>query len=145
MKINLDCVRDVMLCAEANTGLHQRCYFLDYSLNSAQEFIGDLADTPDYQTELEKQYHNDELLYHLKYCVESGLLVVDDPVGLYQTWVCDLTPKGHEFLANIRQQNIWSKVKTLASKVGSNGIDAVIEIAKAVAVETAKGFLLSGK
>lgn len=43
MKINLDCVRDVMLCVEANTGLHQRCYFIDYALNSAQEFVGDLS------------------------------------------------------------------------------------------------------
>ena len=145
MKINLDCVRDVMLCAEANTGLHQRCYFLDYALNIAQEFVGDLAATPDYQAELETKYHNEELLYHLKYCIESGLLVVDGPVGLYQTWVCDLTPKGHDFLSNIRSKSIWNKVKTLASKVGSNGVDAVIEIAKAVVVETAKGFLLQGK
>ena len=103
------------------------------------------AETPEYQTVLEKQYDNEELLYHLKYCIESGLLVADAPSGLYQMWVYDLTPKGHEFLANIRNKNIWSKVKGLVSKAGSNGVDVVIEIAKAVAVETAKGFLLKGK
>lgn len=145
MRIDLDCVRDVMLCSEQNTGLHQRCYFLDYSMNAAQEFIGELVDTPAYQAALEKQYDNEELLYHVKYCIESGLLVSDGPTGLYQTWVCDLSPKGHDFLANIRSKTIWSKVKDLASKVGSNGVDAVIEIAKAVAVEAAKNILLSGK
>lgn len=145
MKIELDCVRDVMLCVEENTGLRQRCYFIDYSLNDAQSYIGDLAETPEYQTVLEKQYDNEELLYHLKYCIESGLLVADAPSGLYQMWVYDLTPKGHEFLANIRNKNIWSKVKGLVSKAGSNGVDVVIEIAKAVSVETAKGFLLKGK
>ena len=98
MKINLDCVRDVMLCVEANTVLHQRCYFIDYALNSAQEFVGDLSPTPDYQAELETKYHNEELLYHLKYCIESG----------------------------------------------SNCVDVVIEVAKAVAVEAAKNTLLSG-
>lgn len=113
MKINLDCVRDVMLCVEANTGLHQRCYFIDYALNSAQEFVGDLSPTPDYQAELEKKYHNEELLYHLKYCIESGLLSVDGPVGLYQTWVCDLTPKGHDFLANIRSKTAGIKSSLL--------------------------------
>lgn len=144
MKINLDCVRDVMLCVEANTGLHQRCYFIDYALNSAQEFVGVLSPTPDYQAELETKYHNEELLYHLKYCIESGLLSVDGPVGLYQTWVCDLTPKGHDFLANIRSKNGWNKVKSLVSKAGSNCVDVVIEVAKAVAVEAAKNTLLSG-
>lgn len=144
MKIDLDCVRDVMLCAEENTGLHKWCYFVDYSLNAAQEFVGDLAETPEYQTALEKQYDNEKLMYHLRYCVESDLLVFDKSNGLYQMRIRDLTPKGHEFLANIRSKSIWDKVKGLASKVGSNGVDAVIEIAKAVAVETAKGILLKG-
>lgn len=144
MKIDLDCVRDVMLCAEDNTGLHQHCYFIDYSLNASRIFVGDLVETPEYQAALEKRYDNEKLLYHLRYCIESDLLVFDKSKGLYQMWICDLTPKGHAFLANIRSKSIWNKVKGLVSKVGSNGVDVVIEIAKAVAVETAKGILLKG-
>lgn len=145
MRIDLDCARDVMLCVEENTGLHRSCYFLDYALNAAAEFVGDIEETPSYQAELEKKYANETLLYHLNYCIEAGLLTSSTPTGTYLTVISDLTPKGHEFLANIRNQNVWAKVRGLARKAGSTGIDFVIEIAKAVSVEAAKSILLTGQ
>jgi len=144
MQINLDCVRDVMLCAENNTGLHQHCYFLDYHFIEQAEYLGNIEETPAYQAELEKRYDNEEIIYHLKYCIESGLLVSGTPIDLYQIWIIDLTPKGHDFLANIRRQSVWANVKKLLTNSGSTGVDVVIEIAKAVAVDAAKKALLSG-
>ena len=144
MKIDLDCVRDLMLCAEANTGLHQRCCFLDYAQEESAKFVGELSDTPSYQVQLENQYENETLLYHLKYCVESGLLAASTPTGIYQVWISDLTPKGHDFLANTRNNNSWGKVKYLASKSGSTAVDFVIDVGKTLASETLKSLLLKG-
>ena len=31
MRINMDCIRDILLCVEENTGLHQACFFISYA------------------------------------------------------------------------------------------------------------------
>lgn len=49
-----------------------------------------------------------------------------------------LTYKGHEFLANIRNQNIWTGVKGVASKIGSKSLDALVQIASNVVTELIK-------
>ena len=40
MRINMDCIRDILLCVEENTGLQQRCFFISYDLAKVQELIG---------------------------------------------------------------------------------------------------------
>ena len=50
----------------------------------------------------------------------------------------DLTPKGHDFLANIRENKIWSGVKTVAETVGSKSLDALIQISSNVITELIK-------
>lgn len=130
MQLNLDCIRDILLCVEENTGLRKSCYFIDDGLEKTQEIIGaPLLPYPDYQDELQRKYSNNELIYHLRYCVNSDLLLAYGKLGLYETVIADLEPKGHEFLANIRDDKIWNKVKITAGKVGSKSIEALIQIA----------------
>ena len=54
--------------------------------------------------------------YHIKKCEESGYISVakytDDAV-----WVKDMTARGHEFLANIRNEDNWSKTQAVAKKL----------------------------
>nr|WP_242851552.1 DUF2513 domain-containing protein [Clostridium sp. DMHC 10] len=51
----------------------------------------------------------------------------------------DLSPYGHEFLANIRSDTNWSKTKEIASKVGSFSLDALSKIAVSVVTSLIKG------
>ena len=39
MRINMDCIRDILLCIEENTGLQQRCLFVSYAYSEVQEMI----------------------------------------------------------------------------------------------------------
>lgn len=55
--------------------------------------------------------------------------------------VSDLSPHGHEFLANIREDTIWNDVKSISSKVGSKSLSAVSQIASLVIAEIIKSQL----
>lgn len=41
----------------------------------------------------------------------------------------DLTPKGHTFIANIKDDNIWSTVKSHARSMGVSSLSALTKIA----------------
>ena len=133
MKLNLDCVRQILLCVEENTGLRKICFFIDSGLEEGEIIIGNApVPPPDYQVDLLNQFSNDELIYHINYCVESDLLSTGSSLNLYQILITDLTPKGHDFLENIRDNKVWSGVKSVAAKVGSKSLDAVIQISSNV-------------
>lgn len=75
MKLNMDCVRAVMLCAEEYTDYNHYCYFISYQKNNVNDFLLDDPETPPaYQLELEKTYDNDDLFYAVEYCVKSGFV-----------------------------------------------------------------------
>lgn len=139
MKLNLDCVRKILLYVEDNTGLRKHCFFIDSGLEKSELIIGnDPIPPPDYQEQLLKEFDNDTLIYHVNYCIEAGLLSTDQPIGTYCTTITDLTPKGHSFLENIRDSKIWSGVKSVASKVGVRSLESVIQIASSVLTQLIK-------
>ncbi len=116
MKLDPNCVRDILIAVEENTG---------YSV----EFV--------YPTQLDKapalaKYEKDVVRYHIQQCEMNGLIIIleRDYSGTFH--ILDLTPKGHEFLANIRSDNIWADVKTISSKVGSASLSTLIQIATSV-------------
>lgn len=139
MRLNLDCVRQLLLCVEDNTGLREYCYFIDSGLEECQINIGESPiPPPDYQDKLLKKFDNDELVYHINYCVDAGLLSTITPLGSYRIGIADLTPKGHDFLENIRDNSVWSGVKDIATKVGSKSLESVIQIAYDVITQRIK-------
>lgn len=139
MRLNLDCVRSILLCVEANTSLRKYCRFIDSSLEESEIIIGNEPIPPaDYQVELLKKYANDELIYHINYCIDADLLSSDQPQGLYEIAIIDLTPKGHDFLENIRDNKVWASAKNVAGKVGAKSLEAIIQISSNVVSELIK-------
>lgn len=133
MKLNLDCVRQILFCVEENTGLRKFCFFIDSGLENLYTSFGrEPIPAPAYQTELLKYFNNDELIYHIYYCAETDLLSISTKPNEYKIIVTDITPVGHDFLENIRDNNVWSDVKNVATKVGSKSLDAVTQIASSV-------------
>lgn len=67
--------------------------------------------------------------YHIKKCEESGYISVakytNDAI-----WIKDMTAKGHDFLADIRDEDRWMKVKKGATKRGSMSLSLIEAIAK---------------
>lgn len=115
MKLNPDCIRDILLYVENNTDLEH-----PLSLDPHQ--------IPD---EL-SPYSGAEIMYHIKQAELSGLLLVP-------SWYLDggcliryLLPEGHQFLSDIREDSNWNKTKDIAKSVGSNSLDAIKQIATGV-------------
>ena len=134
MKLNLDCVRDILLCVEEHTGPRSRCVFVDTFQTESMRRMGlHTIEPADYQINLMEKYDIDEIMYHIKYCFEADLIVVVDGSSQYQQQIADLTPKGHDFLANIRNTSNWEKTKDVGKKVGAFGLNMAAKIAEGVA------------
>ncbi|MCC8078765.1 MAG: DUF2513 domain-containing protein [Oscillospiraceae bacterium] len=111
MRLNWDCVRDILLCAEEHVDLRTSCEFVDCVLADAAKLPGHDNKIPEYERPLLEAYGNDCLIYHVRYCLEAGLLAegVNSSPVIYI--VSDLTPKGHDFAANIHSDKVWKRFK----------------------------------
>lgn len=123
MRLNPDCIRDVLLTVENNTDYSKSWYFNKENL-------------------LEKplcNYSSDEVIYHISQCYKAGLI---DGCKFYDGGIAgtvgDLSPSGHQFLADIRSDSVWNNVKEVSKKVGSNSLQAISQIATGVITEIIK-------
>lgn len=113
MKLNPDCIRDVLIVIEVNTSLTEKIFFSTlntYNLN----------------------YSYDEISYHIKQCELNQFI---DNVHWLPNTFCEinyLTPKGHEFLANIRSNTVWNKTISIANKLGSISLDVLVKVSTGV-------------
>lgn len=125
MKLNPDCIRDLLMECEEQCTPYQSAAF-----TPQEPFVRD-----------GREYSWEETLYHLEQCRMSGFFsgASRDIVDTYR--VTDITPKAHEFLANIRNDNIWKATKGMASKVGSFSLDILKSCAATVVSEIIKGHL----
>lgn len=130
MRLDLDCIRDVLLCIEENTGLRKTCFFIDDGLTDAAQFVGSIIDTPPYQKPLLDKYGNDTLIYHVHYCLDSALAIRGPEMNSYQIRVADLSPTGHEFLAKIRDPERWPRLKNGISAVRDYSLSAISAVAE---------------
>lgn len=112
MKLNPDCIRAILLTVEETVSFGT---FMRYDSNTKYPLLC--------------AYSQDEIFYHINQCNLSGLLT---KVVWYMDPGCliyDLSPAGHEFLANIRSDTNWRKTKEIAKNVGSHSIQALMQIA----------------
>lgn len=126
MRLNPDCVRDILLTVENNDfGVHM-------SLDKLCEKL--------------PNYSREEIHYCCLKLDEGGFLEVISLPMMRQTMpdiktIKDLTFEGHEFLADIRSDNAWNKTKSIAKQVGSFSVHALRDIAAHVIKEIIKEYL----
>lgn len=133
MRLNLDCLRDILLCIEENTDYRRFVTFVDVdSVKRVGAHLGEHPEPFPYQEGLLHSYGNNEIMYHLKYCFHAGLIEADrEPSGM-QFFVRDLTPAGHDFLSDIRSKTVFEKTKAVAKELQAQSIPAVQRIAASV-------------
>lgn len=117
MKLNPNCIRDILLEVECNCDFNtSMCY-----------------DRDEIQSDRLKSYTHEEIIYHISQASKSNLISgVHFYDGGKSALISDLSPTGHEFLSNIRNDTIWKKVL-------SKGADASLPIL----FELAKNFALT--
>lgn len=113
MKLNPDCVRDILFVVE------------EYSTYS-----NDVSEDKLYE-KLVPKYSQEEILYHVRQCEHSGLfLKVQHYFGGFS--IQDLSPYGHQFINDIRQDTNWNRTKDIAKNVGSFSLDVLKDISSQV-------------
>jgi len=116
MKLNPDCIRGILLTVE------EYCNF-----DTPWEYERD-----SFESEYLAELSHEEILYHIRQAEQSGLIqgVVYYDCG-DSVIICDLTPEGHEFLANIHNESVWKK--TLSKAFGAS-LPVLLEVAKDTAL-----------
>lgn len=125
MKLNHDCVRDILLFTE------------ELSINENPS--GDKI----FKSDRLKKYSKDEVTYAISRLKkeEADFLHVSilySGLEVYWISISSLTFKGHSYLDTIRDPKIWKETKSITSKVAS----VSLEIMSSVAADTIKKTLL---
>lgn len=120
MKLNSDCIRDILLTLE------EQC-------NGRRSVTISRKSSPRLE-----HYDDATIYYHMRQSNMAGLLcnAKEDILGNYS--VQDISPAGHEFIANIRKDTVWNSVKSTAGKIGVSSLKAIMQIASSVAAELVK-------
>lgn len=118
LKLNPDCIRDLLLTVEDHTDM---THWIEIDFNREKGEDPDLG-------RLDK-YSSDEQMYHVKQCELSGFFFKVDWFLGGSCAISYLSPKGHEFLENIRADTNWNKVKQTAKNVGSESLSVLAQIA----------------
>ncbi len=127
MKLDMDCVRDILLAVE------------DASFDERM--------TLEWLSEKLPDWSEEELHYACLKLEEGGLLTLmtTDSHMFYLPGIkviISMTYQGHEFLANIKESTNWKKTKEIGGKIGAFGINMAGKIAEGVATAFLKQQLL---
>lgn len=117
MKLNHECVRDVMLYLEENLQDMKIIYSKDINLEN---------------------HEYSDIIYSLKKLADAGYIFITSITMENTTVVSAITWNGHQFLDTIRDVNIWEQTKSKVSKALSS---ASIEMLSAVALNLIKSKL----
>lgn len=132
MRIDNDCIRDILFLVESESTYDSPIRFKNSPLIFSSKQLS--------------KYETDKIMYHVRNLLMSGLLFVPEDKKIHSAaeeyWV-DLTPSGHEFISNIREDNNWKKIKSISSTVGFAGLKTIAAISEGVAtaaINTQLGF-----
>lgn len=126
MKLNVDCVRDVLLQMEK------------------AEYGEPIYPKRIYETL--PRYSEDDINYSIVKMNEAGFIKasINSHIGYDYTIVRldDITYQGHQFLANVRENKVWTATKSVMGKIGATSLQAATQIATSVVTELVKQTIL---
>lgn len=114
MKLNPDCIRDILLAVE-----------------ELSDYDRSVSDSELSKSKFLISYSENEILYHVRQLTWSKMLQQADFYGECFD-ILDLSPQGHEFLNNIRSDDNWNKTKDFSGKIGSFAISTLQSVASSI-------------
>lgn len=117
MRLNHDCIRDIML-------------YIETQINTTHDTVGLNQLVDNFQN-----YTEDVLIYHINQLVNAGFIQKPMYGGGKPLLIPTFTWKGHEYLDNIRDKSAWEKLHE--SGLSSFSLD----IAKDLAGDVTKSLL----
>lgn len=113
MRLDILCIRDILLCVEEHTDYRCVAKFIDLEICSN---ISRVTKVPEYNHVLYDKYGMDKVLYHVNYCVDAELvLAVETERSSYIFTIVDLTPLGYDMVNDMRDSTIAERMSNLKS------------------------------
>lgn len=125
MKLNQDLIRNILLTIEEET-TYSNPLIVNWNNEENKGY------------NLLSSYSSDEIFYHLQQSSKSDLIEAnfnEDFITIF-----GLTPKGHSYIENIRNDDNWNKIKSIGKKLGTKSLDALIQISSNVVTELIKSY-----
>lgn len=108
MKLNCDCVRSVLLTVEKSKTIDEELNLNPLTVETIFEQL--------------TKYEDNEILYTIEKLKEAGYInaTVSFAAGHFiDGTVSSITYSGHEYLDNIREPEVWRKVKAMLKNAGA--------------------------
>ena len=134
MKLNADCIRDVLLELEKS---------LTYSTDEAGRLEKNSVSLHELDCILIR-YKKEDIFYTLSNLEQAGYIrmtVNGAGNSVYLCLVNCITFQGHEFLEKIRSDHAWGKVKAGTEAIRNYSLDAISAIANGVASAAITAYL----
>lgn len=120
MKLNNDCIRDILLYVEKNTTY-------EYPFASVEDLISRLT-----------QYDKDTINYHIRKAHQGGLIDAINYRDGVPLDISFLSWKGHEYIDTIRDGKVWEKLKDSTKNIASVSLPLLVKLAE----DVIKSFLI---
>lgn len=114
MKLDTNCVRDILFLCENSLGLDEN---LSWKYLQLSDFCSHLT-----------KYSKEIIAYTLILLDEAGYIesaVSDSDDCIDDIYVSRLTYAGHEFIETIRPDSVWKKVSSVVATIGSASLPIV--------------------
>lgn len=119
MKLNYDCVRSVLLTVEKSKTIDEELNINPVTVETIFEQL--------------PKYEDNEILYTIEKLKEAGYInaALHFAAGHFiDGTVSSITYSGHEYLDNIREPEVWRKVKTMLKNAGAITLPLISQAAK---------------
>ena len=120
MRLNPDCIRDILLQVEES--------------NTFTIIFSD--EDPLHGLDYLKRYSLEKIKYHIKQCEYMNFISCKNFLGY--VIIYDLFPEGHTFLADIRHDTVWNNTKSIAKSLGVSSLRALKDVSVSVISEIIK-------
>lgn len=130
MRLNPDCIRAVLFYIESNQNMKNGAI---NSLGSENVVNG-----------LKSSFDEDDIRYSIKQLNDSYYLkstVLKTPN--YICFISDITPRGHDFINNVRNEVAWNKTMEVVEQNNSFSLEILGQIANAIASAFAQAAIKS--
>ena len=119
MKLNYDCVRSVLLTVEKSKTIDEELNFNPLTVETIFEQL--------------PKYEDNEILYTIEKLKEAGYInaALQFAAGHFiDGAVSSITYSGHEYLDNIREPEVWRKVKAMLKNAGAITLPLISQAAQ---------------
>lgn len=135
MKINYNCIRDLLLVLEEDLVFTEDLKFSPLRLNT-------LLSHPDLSN-----YTKQDIAYSLVLLKEvdfiEGNIIMSQNIIIADAIVTRITYSGHEFLETVRPKKIWDSTVSILEKLGSASFPVIASVASKFLESSIQNFIAS--